>query len=97
MRRGVCQHGARESAPAPRGRARRRVLRGAAAARPAGAFTAAEGRAAADRAAIAWARDHQQRDGAFVDYVVAAADLRLRRVMIGYGLLRAGVRRHDDA
>src|SRR5436305_9866632 len=36
---------------------------------PAHAFTAAEGRAAADRAAIAWTREHQQKDGAFVDYV----------------------------
>lgn len=62
----------------------------------ASAFTAADGRAAADRAAIAWAHDHQQRDGAFVDYVSRRPTYGYSGVMIGYGLLRAGVRAHDD-
>src|SRR3954451_13936716 len=59
------------------------------------AFTAASGRAAADRAAIAWARDHQQRDGAFVDYVSGRPTYGYSGVMLGYGLLRAGVRAGD--
>jgi hypothetical protein len=63
---------------------------------PAAAFTAAEGRAAADRAAIAWQR-HQQPDGAFVDYVSRVPTYGYASVMIGYGLLRAGVRAHDEA
>ena len=65
------------------------------AAAPAHAFTAAEGRAAADRAAIAWARDHQQKDGAFVDYVGRTPTYGYATLMIGYSLVRAGVRRHD--
>src|SRR4051794_32641839 len=67
----------------------------AAAAVPAHAFTAAEGRAAADRAAIAWGRDHQQRDGAIVDYVAERPTYGYATLMMGYGLVRAGVRRHD--
>jgi hypothetical protein len=67
----------------------------AAAAAPAHAFTAAEGRAAADRAAIAWGRDHQQRDGAIVDYVAQRPTYGYATLMMGYGLVRAGVRRHD--
>src|SRR4051794_5012488 len=67
----------------------------AAAAVPAHAFTAAEGRAAADRAAIAWGRDHQQRDGAIVDYVAERPTYGYATLMLGYGLVRAGVRRHD--
>src|SRR4051812_32249708 len=51
----------------------------------ASAFPAAEGHAAADRAAIAWARDHQQRDGAFVDYVSHRPTYGYSGVMIGYG------------
>ena len=66
-----------------------------AAAAPAGAFTAAEGRAAADRAAIAWAREHQQKDGAMVDYVAQRPTYGYATLMIGYSLVRAGVRRHD--
>src|SRR5436305_3912165 len=62
---------------------------------PASAFTAAEGRAAADRAAIAWGRDHQQKDGAFVDYVAGSPTYGYATLMLGYGLVRAGVRRHD--
>lgn len=62
---------------------------------PARAFTAAEGRAAADRAAIAWGRDHQQRDGAIVDYVAGSPTYGYATMMMGYGLVRAGVRRHD--
>jgi hypothetical protein len=62
---------------------------------PASAFTAAEGRAAADRAAIAWGRDHQQRDGAIVDYVAKTPTYGYATMMIGYGLVRAGERRHD--
>jgi hypothetical protein len=62
---------------------------------PASAFTAAEGRAAADRAATAWARDHQRRDGAFVDYVSRRPTYGYAGVMLGYGLLRAGVRAGD--
>jgi hypothetical protein len=59
------------------------------------AFTAAEGRAAADRAAIAWGRDHQQKDGAIVDYVAERPTYGYATLMMGYGLVRAGVRRHD--
>jgi hypothetical protein len=59
------------------------------------AFTAAEGRAAADRAAIAWGRDHQQKDGAIVDYVARRPTYGYAALMMGYGLVRAGVRRHD--
>src|SRR3954447_21704441 len=62
---------------------------------PAHAFTAAEGRAAADRAAIAWGRDHQQKDGAIVDYVAERPTYGYATLMMGYGLIRAGVRRHD--
>jgi hypothetical protein len=63
---------------------------------PAHAFDATEGWAAADRAAIAWSRDHQQRDGAFVDYVSRRPTYGYANVMIGYGLLQAGVRRDDQ-
>src|SRR4051794_40174380 len=63
---------------------------------PAQAFTAAEGRAAADRAAVAWGRSHQQRDGAFVDYVSGRPTYGYAGVMLGYGLLRAGVRAGDE-
>src|SRR3954453_15853296 len=59
------------------------------------AFTAAEGRAAADRAAIAWGREHQQKDGAIVDYVAERPAYGYATLMMGYGLVRAGVRRHD--
>ena len=62
---------------------------------PAHAFTAAEGRAAADRAAIAWGRDHQQKDGAIVDYVAERPTYGYATLMMGYGLVRAGVRRDD--
>src|SRR3954464_9805024 len=62
---------------------------------PSAAFTAAEGRAAADRAAIAWGRDHQQKDGAIIDYVAQRPTYGYATLMIGYGLVRAGVRRHD--
>ncbi|MDX6564198.1 MAG: hypothetical protein QOD65_4012, partial [Gaiellales bacterium] len=62
---------------------------------PAGAFSAEEGRAAADRAAAAWARDHQQRDGAFVDYVSRRPTYGYAGVLLGYGLLRAGERSGD--
>jgi hypothetical protein len=62
---------------------------------PAHAFTAEEGRAAADRAAVAWGRSHQQRDGAFVDYVSGRPTYGYAGVMLGYGLLRAGVRSGD--
>jgi hypothetical protein len=62
---------------------------------PVHAFTPAEGRAAADRAAVAWARNHQQRDGAFVDYVSRSPTHGYAGVMLGYGLLRAGVRAGD--
>jgi hypothetical protein len=68
----------------------------AVAAAPAAAFTAAEGRASADRAAIAWGRDHQQRDGAIVDYVAQRPTYGYSTLMIGYGLVRAGVRGHDQ-
>jgi hypothetical protein len=67
----------------------------AAAAAPASAFTPAQGRAAADRAAIAWAREHQQKDGAIVDYVARRPTYGYATLMIGYSLVRAGVRRHD--
>src|SRR2546421_101507 len=67
----------------------------AAAAAPAAAFTAAEGRAAADRAAMAWGRDHQQKDGAIIDYVAQRPTYGYATLMIGYGLVRAGVRHHD--
>ena len=63
---------------------------------PAAGFTATTGRAAADRAAIAWQR-HQQPDGPFVDYVSRAPTYGYASVMIGYGLLRAGVRAHDES
>jgi hypothetical protein len=66
------------------------------AAAPALAFTPAEGRAAADRASIAWARDHQQRDGAIIDYVARQPTYGYATLMIGYGIVRAGVRRHDQ-
>src|SRR3954453_13714973 len=56
------------------------------------AFTAASGRAAADRAAVAWGLHHQQRDGAFVDYVSGRPTYGYSGVMLGYGVLRAGVR-----
>ena len=59
-------------------------------------FTAAEGRAAADRAAVAWGEGHQQRDGAFVDYVSGRPTYGYAGVMLGYGLLRAGVRAGDS-
>src|SRR3954454_11199658 len=59
------------------------------------AFSPAEGRAAADRAAVAWGRGHQQRDGAFVDYVSGRPTYGYAGVMLGYGLLRAGVRAGD--
>src|SRR3954447_6890933 len=62
---------------------------------PAHAFTAAEGRAAADGAAIAWGRDHQQKDGAIVDYVAERPTYGYATLMMGYGLIRAGVRHHD--
>jgi hypothetical protein len=62
---------------------------------PATAFTAAAGRAAADRAAIAWAHEHQQTDGAFIDYVGGKPTYGYATLMIGYSLVRAGVRRHD--
>src|SRR4051812_43710936 len=58
-------------------------------------FSAASGRAAADRAAAAWAHGHQQRDGAFVDYVSGRPTYGYAGVMLGYGLLRAGVRSGD--
>src|SRR3954453_23828895 len=61
------------------------------------AFTPAEGRAAADRAAVAWGRGHQQRDGAFVDPVSGRPTYGYAGVMLGYGLLRAGVRAGDQA
>jgi hypothetical protein len=61
----------------------------------ASAFTAAAGRATADRAAGAWARA-QRPDGAFVDPVSRRPTYGYSDVMIGYGLLRAGARRHDD-
>ena len=67
------------------------------AAAPAHAFDAASGRAAADRAAAAWAHDHQQGDGAFVDYVSGNPTYGYATMMLGYGVLRAGVREHDDA
>jgi hypothetical protein len=67
------------------------------AASTAAAFTPAEGRAAADRAALAWSQHHQQRDGAFVDYVSRRPTYGYANVMLGYGLVRAGVRRHDEA
>src|SRR3954454_16647906 len=60
------------------------------------AFTPAEGRAAADRAAVAWGREHQQRDGAFADYVSGRPTYGYAGVMLGYGLLRAGVRAGDE-
>src|SRR3954453_14387642 len=59
------------------------------------AFTADSGRAAADRAAAAWGLHHQQRDGAFVDYVSGRPTYGYSGVMLGYGLLRAGVRAGD--
>src|SRR3954468_20897468 len=59
------------------------------------AFTAESGRAAADRAAVAWGLHHQQRDGAFVDYVSGRPTSGYSGVMLGYGLLRAGVRAGD--
>src|SRR4051794_16369632 len=59
------------------------------------AFTAESGRAAADRAAVAWGLHHQQRDGAFVDYVSGRPTYGYAGVMLGYGLLRAGVRAGD--
>src|SRR3954470_5184429 len=62
----------------------------------ANAFTPAAGRAAADRAAAAWGREHQQRDGAFVDYVSGRPTYGYAGVMLGYGLLRAGVRAGDQ-
>ncbi|HEY0631983.1 MAG TPA: hypothetical protein VGC98_07995 [Thermoleophilaceae bacterium] len=65
------------------------------AAAPAAAFTAADGRAAADRAAMAWGRDHQQRDGAIIDYIAQRPTYGYATLMIGYGLVRAGVRHHD--
>src|SRR5581483_2398887 len=63
---------------------------------PAGAFTAAEGRAAADRAAMAWARDYQQKDGAILDNIARRPTYGYATLMIGYSLVRAGVRRHDS-
>lgn len=62
----------------------------------AAAFTASEGRAAADRAALAWEKT-QRPDGAFVDYVSRRPTYGYADVMIGYGLLRAGARRGDSA
>jgi hypothetical protein len=55
----------------------------AVAAAPAAGFTAAEGRAAADRAAMAWARDHQQKDGAIIDYVAQRPTYGYATQMIG--------------
>src|SRR3954471_16648243 len=55
------------------------------------AFTAESGRAAADRAAVAWGLHHQQRDGAFVDYVSGRPTYGYSGGMLGYGLRRAGV------
>lgn len=60
------------------------------------AFTPAAGRAAADRAAMAWERG-QRGDGAFVDPVSRRPTYGYADVMVGYGLLRAGARRHSDA
>src|SRR3954470_18989907 len=69
----------------------------AAAAAPARAFTAAEGRAAADRAAMAWARDYQQKDGAILDNIAHRPTYGYATLMIGYSVVRAGVRHHDPA
>jgi hypothetical protein len=66
-----------------------------AAAAPAGAFTAAEGRAAADKAAMAWGRDYQQKDGAILDNIARRPTYGYATLMIGYSLVRAGVRHHD--
>src|SRR3954447_18143442 len=73
------------------------VLLGVLAPGSAHAFTPDSGRAAADRAAAAWAHGHQQRDGAFVDYVSGRPTYGYAGVMLGYGLLRAGVRSGDRA
>src|SRR3954451_11450450 len=59
------------------------------------AFTSDSVLAAADRAAVAWGLHHQQRDGAFVDYVSGRPTYGYSGVMLGYGLLRAGVRAGD--
>jgi hypothetical protein len=64
------------------------------AAQPAIAFDPAAARAAADRAAIAWER-LQRPDGALTDYVSRAPTYGYADVMVGYGMLRAGLRRHD--
>src|SRR4051812_44223615 len=73
------------------------LLASAAAAAPAAAFTPAGARAVADRSAIAWARTQQHANGAFTDYVSKRPSEGYASVMIGYGLMRAGVRRHDRA
>src|SRR4051794_10537773 len=89
------------AAPARMARVNRRVVLllvmiGCASVVPAAdAFTPAEGRAAADRAAVAWGREHQQRDGAFADPVSGRPTYGYAGVMLGYGLLRAGVRSGD--
>ena len=67
----------------------------ATAAAPASAFTPAEGRAAADRAAMAWGRDYQQKDGAILDNIARRPTYGYATLMIGYALVRAGVRHHD--
>jgi MYXO-CTERM domain-containing protein len=69
----------------------------AGAATPAGAFTPAEGRAAADKAAMAWARDYQQKDGAILDNIARRPTYGYATLMIGYSLVRAGVRHKDPA
>src|SRR4051812_30421513 len=66
------------------------------AAAPADAFTAREGRAAADSAVTAWGRDHQNKDGAIIDYVAQKPTYGYATLMIGYGLVRAGARSHDQ-
>ncbi len=64
------------------------------AAQAASAFTPAQARATVDGVSREWQRT-QQRDGALVDYVSRRPTYGYADVMIGYGMLRAGVRRHD--
>src|SRR4051812_33058854 len=46
---------------------------------------------------MAWARDYQQKDGAILDNIARRPTYGYATLMIGYSLVRAGVRHHDPA
>src|SRR4051812_28179007 len=46
---------------------------------------------------MAWARDYQQKDGAILDNIARRPTYGYATLMIGYSVVRAGVRHHDPA